>query len=285
MEKGPKIVHNEGRFRGYDGIDLFYQWWSPKNSKASLVIVHGIGEHSSRYSHVGNHFSKLGYSVYAYDQRGNGRSAGRRGHIKDFNEYILDLNCFIEYLSLKGKPFILGHSLGGLVSIRFAMDYPEGIAGLIVSSPALGLSMDVPIWKKVAAYSLRLAYPVYTFIDNGIPAKYLSHDPKICDAYDRDPLVHRQRSARFFVEFIKASQKTSTQPQRLKIPALFLQAGDDRIVSVDALVRFYTRVSVKNKALKIYPYFYHEILNETQKDKVFKDIEEWLGSLTPGQGV
>ncbi len=278
-----EVLHSEKTFKGYDSLGLFYQSWvpvDPSTSSGSIVIVHGVGEHSSRYAHVGVHFAKLGYPVYAYDQRGNGRSPGRRGHIKEFNEYILDLKCFLEHLSLDEKIFILGHSLGGLIAIRFAMDYPEIIAGIVVTSPALGLSMEVPILKKGLAYTLNLFYPEFTMIDDGILTKYISHDPKVCDAYDNDPLIHRMRSSRFFVEFVKTYRKTAGEPHNLKAPCLFLQAGDDRIVSVEALKRFYGGVSAKDKSLKIYPNFYHEILNEAEKMMVFKDIELWLDSLS-----
>lgn len=273
------LFHGERKFNGYDGLKLYYQWWLPKEKRASIIIVHGIGEHSSRYEHVGVYFSGLGYSVYAYDQRGNGRSPGKRGHIKDFNEYLFDLKAFIEYLALKDNIFILGHSLGGLITISFAMDYPEGINGIVVTSPALGLSMNIPIWKKTLLYVMHVIYPEFTMVDYTISTEYLSHDPNVCRGYDEDPLVHRKRSARFFVEFVKACTKTVNEPQRLKIPSLFLQAGDDRIVSVEALEKFYKGVLSKNKSLKIYPSFYHEVLNEIGKEKVFKDIEEWLSSL------
>jgi len=274
------ITHCEGRFKGSLNLDLFYQSWMPQDPKGALVIVHGIGDHSSRYSHVGTYFSKHGYAVYAYDQRGNGRSSGRKGHIRNFDEYMLDLACFIKNLNLSRKPFLLGHSLGGLVAIRYAMDYPEDIAGIIVSSPALGLSMKVPIWKKAVAYSLHTLYPEFTFIDNEISSEYLTHDTAVCKAYDEDPLVHRMRSASFFVEFVKAYRRTLREPRKLKIPSLFLQAGDDRIVSVGALKEFYEGIVIKDKAIKIYPNFYHEILNEIEKNKVFKDIERWLNSLS-----
>lgn len=273
-------MHQEGAFKAHKNIELFYQSWLPqKEKRASIIIVHGVGEHSSRYAHVGEYFSSLGYAVYAFDQRGNGRSPGKRGHVNDFDEYTLDLKRFIEHLLLAGQLFILGHSLGGLITVRFAMDYPQNLSGIIVSSPALGLSMKIPLWQKALSYALNSLYPSFTMIDNGIPSKYLSHDTKVCSAYDSDPLVHRQRSVRFFMEFVKTLAKTFNEPEKLKCPSLFIQAGDDRIVSVERLKEFFRNIPAEKKILKIYPGFYHEILNEIEKDKVFRDIEVWLTSL------
>lgn len=289
MIKG--VYNHTGYFKGYDGLGLFYQKWTTlsfrsgkKGSKSAIVIVHGVGEHSSRYGHVGEYFADLGYQVYAYDQRGNGYSAGKRGHIKGFNEYIYDLKYFIEFVKKNVRSdlkhiYILGHSLGGLITIRFTMDNPEGLSGVILSSPALGLSMHIPFLKKVLGYGLNSIYPGFTMVDSGIPSDYLSHDPKIGRIFDADPLVHRKRSARFLVEFIETMKKTASEPHNLTTPCLFLQAGDDRIVSVEALKRFYNGVASKHKDMKIYPSFYHEILNEKEKRNVLIDIKEWLASL------
>lgn len=270
------IRHIKESYKGHDGLELFYQAWIPPSPRASIVILHGIGDHSSRYDHVGRHFCRLGYSVITYDQRGNGRSPGIRGHVRSFSEYLLDLKTLLETLHIKEKLFVLGHSFGGLVAIRFAMDYPAYLSGIIASSPAIGLSLKVPIWKKTLAYLFDRIYPEFTFVDNAVPTAYLSHDQKICDLCDNDPLVHRLRSARFFVEFVKIYTKTSAEPDRLSTPCLFLQAGDDKIVSSSATEKFFGAICGRDKTLKIYPDFYHEILNEVGKERVFDDMAAWL---------
>jgi alpha-beta hydrolase superfamily lysophospholipase len=211
--------------------------------------------------------------------RGNGRSSGKRGHVARFRDYLLDLKRFMAHIALKKSAFILGHSLGGLIAIRYAMEYPEDLCGIITTSPALGLSLKVPLWKQAVCYGLNLIRPDFAMVDRSVPSMYLSHDPHIPSAYDEDPLVHRLRSVRFFVEFIRACSKTMRDAGRLKAPCLFLQAGDDKIVSRDALVKFYNKVPATAKMIKIYPRLYHEILNETEKETVFNDIQRWLGSL------
>ncbi|NQT07325.1 MAG: alpha/beta hydrolase [Candidatus Omnitrophica bacterium] len=279
MAKG--VSYSEAYFRGYREIKLFYRSWSSQGRKLPIIIVHGVGEHSGRYIDVGKYLSGLGHSVYAIDSRGNGRSQGRRGHVSRFDEYALDLKIFIDDLKADNV-VILGHSLGGLIATRFAIDYPQKVAGIILSSPVLGLQMKVPLSKKILGYGLQALYPTFTIHDTLIPTNRLSHDEKVCRDYDNDPLVHRVRSARFFSEFMRAMEKTAKEPERLKAPALFLQAGDDRIVSAECVKEFYERAGCTIKSLKVYRDFYHEILNEIEKDVVLKDISLWLDSL-PGR--
>ena len=112
--------------------------------------------------------------------------------------------------------------------------------------------------------------------DNAIPSKYLSHDPDICRAYDNDPLVHRRRTVRFFTEFMKTSADTFKHPERLTAPALILQAGDDKIVSSAAAEKFFSGIASVKKFFRTYPGFYHEILNETEKDRVIGDIAGFI---------
>ena len=196
-----------------------------------------------------------------------------------FEEYLLDLKAFIAYLRPPGKVFVLGHSLGGLTAIRFAMNNPADITAVIATSPALALELRVPLSNIILGRLLSFIYPAFVLTDNAIPSKYLSHDPDVCRAYDNDPLVHRARTARFFTEFMKASADTFKHPERLTVPALILQAGDDRIVSPAAAEKFFSRIASVKKFFRAYPGFYHEILNETEKNRVIGDIAGFIECL------
>jgi lysophospholipase len=273
-----EILHNTDSFKGYKDIDIFYQSWVPRHPRAAVIIIPGVGEHSSRYSDVGSYLAGIGCSTYAYDLRGNGRSGGIRGHVTNFNEYLLDLKHFLEHLSFEMKVFILGHSLGGLIAIQYAILHPQGVSGIIATSPALGLKMKVPTWKRALAYALHTIYPLFSLVDDAVSTKYLTHDRRIVEAFDNDPLVNKRRTARFFVEFMRACAKANREAERLKTPCLFLQAGDDKIVSIDTLKKFYHKVSADKKMIKVYSGFYHEILNETGRDAVLKDIGAWIGA-------
>src|SRR5690606_35552325 len=112
---------SEGFFKGYDDIELFYQTWASDNPAGTLVITHGIGEHSESYIRLADGLKHTPWEVYAWDLRGHGRSEGKRGVVKSFSEYYRDLHCFLELVKEKNadRPTVLlGHSLGGLINIR-----------------------------------------------------------------------------------------------------------------------------------------------------------------------
>jgi len=133
--------HTEGTFRGFEGLELYYQRWRPaKGAKAVLSIVHGFGEHSGRYGNVVDWFVPKGYAVYAFDLRGHGRSPGPRGHVNGWGEFHKDVKLFLEFV--RGREpdeavFLLGHSVGGLIVLEYALHQPEGLAGVIASGPVL----------------------------------------------------------------------------------------------------------------------------------------------------
>jgi len=274
------ILHVEGAFKGSAGARLFFQQWVPASAKASVVIIHGIGEHCARYNHVARFLARRRYAVYTYDMRGHGRSAGQRGHVLSINDYLADIDIFIRILSPMDRVFLLGHSLGGLLAIRSAMDCPDKFKGIIASAPALGLSVKIPVVKKISARILSFIHPSFTMIDDTIQAAHLSHDPAIVLSYDKDPLITRRRSARFVTELLRTINTIRNEAGRLIAPCLFLQAELDRIISNEAMRVFYDRISSPDKSLKIYRGFYHEIFNEIGKDQPLADTADWLDNIT-----
>ena len=144
--------HEEGNFQGERDVQIYYQTWTPSGApKAILVIVHGQGDHSGRYVHTAEYFVRNGHSVWAYDCRGHGKSAGGRGHVDSFSDYLADNDRLIRIAKEQDpskKIFLIGHSLGGLVVIRYAERKAGELNGLIATSPLLRLRMKVPAWKK-----------------------------------------------------------------------------------------------------------------------------------------
>lgn len=144
-------MYINGYFEGTDRVNLFYRGWIPKNPRALMVLVHGAGEHSGRYSHIGEVCMQNQIVMVAPDLRGFGQSEGPRGHVNHFKEYLDDLETLIRlfHVQYKSLPlFILGHSFGGLIVIRYGQIYPQQAKGIILSSPALGLGFRVPFTFK-----------------------------------------------------------------------------------------------------------------------------------------
>ena len=93
----PAVEHREGRFPGFDGVSLYYQAWLPagRPPRAALVNLHGLGDHSGLYPNLASHFPPRGMALYAYDMRGNGRSPGQRAYLREWGEYLGDLDGFL----------------------------------------------------------------------------------------------------------------------------------------------------------------------------------------------
>lgn len=273
---------SEDYFYTMDGLQLYYQHCVPDSSrspKALLIVVHGLGEHSQRYRHVIDAMVFHHMGVAAYDLRGHGRSEGKRGHIQSFRQYLQDLRQFLQLCSaLHPQPchfFLLGHSLGGLIVLRYCIERTELLTGVIASGPAIGVKLEVPKYKQVLAKSISNFFPSIGF-QNEIHPDLLSRDPNIVQAYLSDPLVHHQATARFYTETIKTMGEVQKKIPDLKLPVLILQGEQDRIVDSDATERAFNKIRYHDKTLKVYPDNMHEVFNEFDKEKVIEDMSGWI---------
>ena len=268
-------------FASHDGVKIFYRHCQAADERARLVIAHGLGEHSGRYGNVVNRLLPVNYSLWIPDHRGHGRSGGKKGHVLNFEQYLLDLRLMVEMaredLPQGRKIFLLGHSMGGLIALYFAMQSPELIDGVIASSPALGMVIEVPAVKNVLGKVMSLMWPGL-LLGNELDATKISRDESVVKAYQDDPLVHDRVSARWFTEILSAMEAVNRQTSRMQIPLLMQVAGDDHLVNAQSSRQFFENLTVADKTLHMYDGLYHEIYNELddQRQKVLGDLEAWL---------
>ncbi len=274
---GGNMNYIEGTFTSFDGTSLYFREWSVKEPLANILIIHGLGEHSGRYLKLAEDFNKSGFSVFAFDLRGHGRSGGKRGHIMNFNEYLYDVDNFKQMLHKRSpKPlFILGHSMGGLIAMNFTIKNQAEIQGLITSSPLFRIRAKVPEWKKKLGVFLSSRIPSLS-MSNGLNPYHLSHAPEVVKAYIKDPLVHRKVTARWFTEITKAMEETFRIAKRLNVPVLMLHGGEDLLTDPKGSEDIFELLTVRDKTLKIYNGFYHEIYNEVEREKPVADTIEWM---------
>lgn len=272
--------HNTSSFSGKGGVEIFYQKWIASKAKAVLVLVHGVGEHSGRYSNLLNALEGKGVSVFALDHRGHGKSQGKRGHIDSFMDYVYDLKLFVEYVKEenKGIPLVLyGHSMGGVIAAKYALTYQNDPSIIVLSSPGLAPAFAVPGWKKSVAafFSSRIGS---LSMPTGLPSADLSRDMEVVKAYDNDPLVHGKVSARWFTEFMKAGEECIANASSLKKPLLVFHGTGDKLVDYKAAEEFYNRAGSAQKDILLYDGFYHEVINEPEADRnrALKDVVSWI---------
>jgi lysophospholipase len=273
------LIHASGYFKTRRGPALFYQQWTIPKTQALVVIVHGAGEHSSRYQPTARRLNDDGYAVYAFDLPGQGRSPGIRGHIRRFDDYLSDLDDFLRFIAPQAaehRPILVGHSFGGLVSTYYALLHPEAIAGLVCSSPLWDLALVVPRWKQILAHALAPLWPSLTLSRPLIGAEMLSHDPEAQAQYLHDPLIHGKTSVRLYVELRRRFAQLPQLIGRLSMPVLVLQAGEDRVVSVEATKTLFALIGASQKRLIVYEGYCHELFNEVGRDVVWRDLVAWL---------
>ncbi len=264
-----------------DGIELRGLCWraatpAPAGSR-TIVIVHGLGEHVGRYAALGEWLAARGWTLRGHDHRGHGRSQGARGTLAASNDLVDDLAAAIDALGtpMPAAPLLIGHSLGGLVALTYALRHPERISGLVLSSPALAPGLGV-FQKALLAVMSRVAPEVA--VGNGLDPSKLSHDPAIVRAYLADPLVHDRICARLGRFIVDGARKALDAAPTLAVPTLLAFAGDDRLVDPEGSREFARRAPPSLLVAREYPGLWHEILNETPAGRgaVLADLEAWL---------
>lgn len=278
------MEHDEGQFQGSDGLRLYYQRWRPKAKPARGVIVmlHGGFAQSSWYMNLPNHEVPRGFAVYAYDQRGWGRSSGQRGYINAWSENLDDLNAFLQLVRAEepDRPiFLMGHTGSGPIVLEYALQHPQGLHGVFCISPALSLAGVASAPLRLLLHFLSRVFPRFTIdvkrqFDAG--AVYVSHDPAFVKLIREDPLRNTKVTPRYLTECEKAMQRVSAQATSFPVPLLILVAPGDRFTPPEASRAFFQKVASADKEWHEYPGAYTNLLSDTVYDEVLGDIDKWL---------
>lgn len=274
-----RIKHEQGTFKTNDGLDLFEQRWQPdKDAKAVIVILHGYAEHSGRYAHVADYLVNHGYAVATFDLRSHGRSDGKNTFIRSFDEFLSDTDLFVKRVTERHprqKLFLLGHSMGGLIASLFVVTRKPDVKGLMLSGASLKISDEIsPLLVKLSSVIGAILPKLPTIRLDGTA---VSRDPEVVKKYDSDPLNYRGGiPARTGAEFNRGVKQIQEQMEAITLPLLIMHGTADRLADPEGSKQLYQRAQSKDKTLKLYEGFYHEILNEPEKEKVMADIVGWV---------
>ena len=279
------LVHTESTFKASQGVELYQQWWAPPGEKCGVVVIcHGIAEHSGRYDHIARYLVSRGYQVGSFDLRNHGHSGDHSIYVHSFDDYLNDMDIFLsQAVKLSaGKPvFLLGHSMGGTITTLYTITrQPNFLNGIVLSAPAVKFGSDIsPSLIKLAGILSILTPHLKTVkLDNAS----ISHDPDVKSRYDSDPLNYRQGvPARTGAELNRAILAIQAGMATITLPVLILHGSADQLADINGSRMLYEAITSSDKTLKIYEGFYHEIMNEVEKERVLNDIGNWLDAHRP----
>lgn len=272
-------------FPSLDATTLHAALWAVDEPKGVLLIAHGVGEHGGCYSDVATSIQAVmpDLEILALDFRGHGRSPGRRGFVKVYDDLIGDLLGALRWMEKRrpGLPrFLLGHSNGGQVALRLGLEHPDLISGLIISNPAVRLALRVPSWKLLAGRVLQRVAPRVT-LTGMLKPEQLTRDPSQWPARLADELRHSRVSAPLFFGMVEGGKRLTGEVHRLKVPLLLLLGNADPIIDPGATLQLYEKVGSADKQIRQYPDSLHEPLNDLDRAKVLNDLLDWLRERVP----
>ncbi|HTR96769.1 MAG TPA: lysophospholipase [Candidatus Acidoferrales bacterium] len=256
--------------------------WCAERPRAIVAIVHGLGEHGGRYAALASELAtRARCTVVALDLPGHGEAPGPRGDIPSWTavrDQVIPA-MFTATRGLPDQPFeltpvLLGHSMGGVLALDYALAHPRSLRALILSAPALRTKM--PPWWKLALANVARATSPATGFPNGLDRSGLSRDPEVRELYDRDPQVHDRISPRLYFAFEEARQRCLREARRLQLPTLLLQGMADRVVDPKGALEFSGAAAHGVVRFVTLADAYHEVFNDTGREPVIRDLIAWL---------
>lgn len=300
-----------------DGTRLFGARMEAPSPRARLLIIHGMSEHFGRYEHFASFLADKGISVYGFDLRGHGRTGeetgtpGFLGEEGGWNLVVEDIDLWVDLLRQK-KPelpiFLLGHSMGSFLSRAYAAQQGEKLAGLILSGTGRDPGLTARLGAVIAALEGRIKGsntpsvlldrlsfgPYARSVKNRVTRfDWLSRDAEQVDQYIADPLCGRVSTNGFFSDLLQGIREVH-RPELIRrtprdLPIYFFSGSRDPVGGfsrgVAHVYKEYSKAGNENISLKIYSDGRHEMLNETNRDEVYRDVLQWLEfRLPPAEG-
>ena len=266
------------------GERLFYRGWRPERPVGRVLVVHGLGDHSGRFEAFGRWLALHGLDARALDLRGHGRSSGRRGHAEAFDRLLGDVGRVEDRAAEEAGPLptvIVGHSLGGLVALRYLQERPSRyLRGAVAVAPFLRLEMRPPAWKLALGRVADRWLPHLT-LPSGTETELVLRDPAERRARRADPRIHDRISARLWGEMQRAAEAVVEETERFETPLLLQAAGDDRVVSSAAVTELAGRLGAMAE-LRRYPEAFHDLLHDPCARMAASDALGWIrGRVAP----
>ena len=257
--------------------NISVQVWDNPSAVRIVLLAHGYGEHIARYEHVAEALVARGAVVYGPDHLGHGESSGDSALVTDFENVVDDLHAVADLAREQhpGLPVVLiGHSMGGLIATRFAQRHAAELAGLVLSGPAIGLSVVIRDW---------LAAPELP--NDPIDVAVLSRDPEVGQAYAEDPRVYHGGGKRPTLEaFVAADERIEAAGGFGDLPTYYVHGEADELVPMVVAQPWVHRLAGSDFTERVVAGARHEVFNETDRDATIAGVAEFVERVAPGSG-
>jgi alpha-beta hydrolase superfamily lysophospholipase len=282
---GAGVLYGEQTFvaaaPGEPGVNLFARQWRPASGpvRAQVVVVHGYMEHGGRYRELAHALAHAQIATLSVDLRGHGHSAGPRGYVRRFADYLGDVAGTLKAFA-EPPTFLLGHSLGGLISLDFVSQHAPDIAGLIVTNAYLDNGRPPPAYKLLIGRGAGKLFPRLN-LPSGMPLDGLSHDTALLQGHSRDPLIFTHANAAWFRESRQAQARVRALTS-VGCPLLYVYSDADPIALPAANAELSAKLQDADKTVVLRTGEYHEVLNEVRRADLFTQIVAWILARSPG---
>lgn len=257
---------------------IYRHWAAAGEPRAILLLVHGLGAHSARWDFLSDFFLQKGVSSYAIELRGFGETKGLRGHVDSFRVYFRDLRRLRDIIIEENrdrKIFLLGESLGAVISFLAAIPEPGLFGGLVCISPAFMSRLKASPLEYIKILLSLARNPKKQFkipFDSGM----CTRDAGCREILDSDSRELRSATAKFIFEIVKAQIQCAILKKKMRTPALFLLSGEDKLADPEASKRIFNGIKTDAKKLIQYPGMYHALSIDLGRERVFEDIFKWM---------
>ena len=247
--------------------------------RAVICLVHGIGEHSGRYGHVAEAMLAAGIAFSAFDHYGHGQSEGKRGHVPSLDVHLRNVEKIVQFAAEKfpgAQIFLYGHSMGGNLALNYAIRQPQGLAGLVVTSPWLRLSTPLPRFRFALMRIMNRIWPSFT-LSRRTDLSKLTSDSEVAEFCGNDPLNHGKITARQLVVAIDAAEWALAHASELGVPLLLAHGSEDLVTSPEASREFSEKVP-GDCDFRLLDGIRHEPHQELNRKEFIDSVIEWIES-------
>ena len=273
-------------FNTFDGNKIFYRKWNFEKDKKTLIIIHRGHEHSERLNELTQDKKFLKYNIFAYDLRGHGYTETKTS--PNAMDYVRDLDSFVKHLKneyqIKEEDiFIVANSIGGVILSAYVHDFAPNIAGMALLAPAFEIKLYIPFAKQLVTLLTRIKKDAKVM--SYVKAKVLTHDIEEQNKYNSDKLINKEINARLLIDLTDMGKRLVKDSMAIELPTIIFSAEKDYVVKNSAQKKFFLNLSSKKREFIELENFYHGIIFEKERQKVYKMLDDFIQDVFKNQNI